>query len=270
MQVASGTEMLRGASSARGERQCFRQLSASRGRLVVVAANKVRSKKQVACSRTLVAKPGHETEVARLSGQILEYTHGKGDKQILEYTCVRDGWEANTFHFWERYETPTAFGEHTTTPRMVQLLTELQPHLTGPIGISLYSYENGMLGPASMQEGPKGEGGLDDATGASGAAGGASYKQTSRAFDLTKVNEHEEAEREQQLLNSMAAGATAAGAQPAQPGSAAKAVAAAEKEREAEGPRGLPTPTPGSLLAMAAGAKDAVMGSLCRLFRFKH
>ena len=34
--------------------------------------------------------------------------------------------------------------------------------------------------------GPKGEGGLDDATGASGAAGGASYKQTSRAFDLSE------------------------------------------------------------------------------------
>lgn len=35
--------------------------------------------------------------------------------------------------------------------------------------------------------GPKGEGGLDDATGASGAAGGASYKQTSRATQLGEV-----------------------------------------------------------------------------------
>jgi hypothetical protein len=35
--------------------------------------------------------------------------------------------------------------------------------------------------------GPKGEGGLDDATGASGAAGGASYKQTSRATQLGKL-----------------------------------------------------------------------------------
>lgn len=34
--------------------------------------------------------------------------------------------------------------------------------------------------------GPKGEGGLDDATGASGAAGGASYKQTSRATQLSE------------------------------------------------------------------------------------
>jgi hypothetical protein len=34
--------------------------------------------------------------------------------------------------------------------------------------------------------GPKGEGGLDDATGASGAAGGASYKQTSNVIDLSE------------------------------------------------------------------------------------
>ncbi|KAG2439177.1 hypothetical protein HXX76_004543 [Chlamydomonas incerta] len=149
---------------------------------------------------------------------------------------------------------------------MVELLTELQPHLMGPMGISLYSYENGMLGPASIQEGPKGEGGLDDATGASGAAGGASYKQTSRAFDLTKVNEHEETERDQQILNSM----SGAKPQPAQPVTAAKAAVAAEKEKEQPGPRGLPALTPGNLLAMAAGAKDAVMGSLCRMFRGKH
>lgn len=38
----------------------------------------------------------------------------------------------------------------------------------------------------ALRAGPKGEGGLDDATGASGAAGGASYKQTSRAFDLSE------------------------------------------------------------------------------------
>jgi hypothetical protein len=36
----------------------------------------------------------------------------------------------------------------------------------------------------NWSSGPKGEGGLDDATGASGAAGGASMKQSSNAFDL--------------------------------------------------------------------------------------
>lgn len=40
--------------------------------------------------------------------------------------------------------------------------------------------------PHTPTAGPKGEGGLEDATGASGAAGGASYKQTSRATQLSK------------------------------------------------------------------------------------
>lgn len=39
-----------------------------------------------------------------------------------------------------------------------------------------------------MSAGPKGEGGLDDATGASGAAGGAGYKQTSRLTQLSKYS----------------------------------------------------------------------------------
>lgn len=39
---------------------------------------------------------------------------------------------------------------------------------------------------AIYPSGPKGEGGLDDATGASGAAGGASYKQTSATVDLSE------------------------------------------------------------------------------------
>lgn len=41
----------------------------------------------------------------------------------------------------------------------------------------------------SCRAGPKGEGGLDDATGASGAAGGASYKQTSRATQLCELQQ---------------------------------------------------------------------------------
>jgi hypothetical protein len=60
--------------------------------------------------------------------------------------------------------------------------------------MALYEWVDGALGPASMQGGPKGEGGLDDATGASGAAGGASMKQTSRSFDLGAIGAAEEAE----------------------------------------------------------------------------
>ncbi|KXZ52883.1 hypothetical protein GPECTOR_8g263 [Gonium pectorale] len=191
------------------------------------------------------------------------------------FDCVRDGWETNTFHFWERYETTEAFGDHTAAPRMVQLMTKLQPHLERPVGISLYSYEEGRLGPSAIQAGkyrcPKGEGGLDDATGASGAAGGASYKQTSRAFDLTKINEHEETQREQQLLASMSVD----GSPEAQPGPAAAADGAQQAADGAggsrpEGTKGKarnPLPSVGDLVSLAVDVKDSVMSAVCRMLK---
>eukprot|EP00798_Chlamydomonas_sp_ICE-L_P020313 gene20313-27069_t len=47
---------------------------------------------------------------------------------------------------------------------------------------------------AGVSNRPKGEGGLDDATGASGAAGGASLKQTSATVDLTNMTEEDESD----------------------------------------------------------------------------
>lgn len=74
--------------------------------------------------------------------------------------------------------------------------------------MALYEWRDGNLGPACCQggmwclykspaatfnTGPKGEGGLDDATGA-GGRGGAGYTQTSRAVDLgaARVNLEDE------------------------------------------------------------------------------
>jgi hypothetical protein len=52
---------------------------------------------QVACSRTLVAKKGHEEDVAKLCGDIMRFTTADSpvQKQILEYQCVRDSWEVS-------------------------------------------------------------------------------------------------------------------------------------------------------------------------------
>lgn len=52
--------------------------------------------------------------------------------------------------------------------------------------MALYEWNDGQLGAVCLQGGPKGEGGLDDATGASGAAGGAGLKQTSATLDLSE------------------------------------------------------------------------------------
>ncbi|GIL98249.1 hypothetical protein Vretimale_3652 [Volvox reticuliferus] len=232
----------------------------SRQRLSVVAAHRVRSQKQVAVSRTLIAKKDHEAQVASLAGEIMKWTEQESQvagKGIVAFDCVRDGWEANTFHFWERYVSTEAFGAHTTAPQMVELLEKLQPHLEKPIGMSLYTYENGRIGPVAIQAGPKGEGGLDDATGASGAAGGASYKQTSGAFDLTKVDEHEEARREQLLLSSMGQAAAGKGAGTHQ------SVEKADEKAKARSP----LPSLQAVLSFADAVKESVLGPLCKLLR---
>jgi len=96
------------------------------------------------------------------------------------------------FHFWELYESNAALGRHNTTPEYESFMNKVQVLLDGPVGMVLYEMKDGKLGMASVQGGPRGEGGLDDATGASGTAGGAGYKQTSGVVDLTKKDEEEE------------------------------------------------------------------------------
>lgn len=77
-------------------------------------------------------------------------------------------------------------GRHNTAAEMQESMKQLLPLLEGPVGMALYEMKDGKLGAVAVQGGPKGEGGLDDATGASGAAGGASYKQTSATVDLSE------------------------------------------------------------------------------------
>lgn len=163
-----------------------------RGHLLIFAAVKAKSARQVACSKTLVAKPEHAEEVKQLCQQAMEFSQkqmGNRSSGIQEFTCSADGWEPNVFHFWERYDSNVSLGKHNTTPEIEQFMQKVVPLLERPVGMALYEYRDGQLGPPSMQSGPKGEGGLDDATGASGAAGGASYKQTSTAAQLQTLGE---------------------------------------------------------------------------------
>lgn len=105
---------------------------------------------------------------------------------IVTFEFSKDAYEPNVYHFWELYDNNVAMGRHNTTPEMKKFMESTKFLLERPIGMALYEYNGGKLGAVAVQGGPKGEGGLDDATGASGAAGGASYKQTSGAVDLSK------------------------------------------------------------------------------------
>eukprot|EP00882_Tetradesmus_deserticola_P007000 GHRQ01007372.1.p1 GENE.GHRQ01007372.1~~GHRQ01007372.1.p1 ORF type:complete len:242 (+),score=81.25 GHRQ01007372.1:210-935(+) len=205
-----------------------------RGMLLVTAAVKAKSARQVACSKTLVSKPEHTEEVQQLCQQAMEFSQkqmGNRSSGIQEFTCSADGWVSNVFHFWERYDSNVSLGKHNTTPEMEQFMNKVVPLLEKPVGMALYEYRDGQLGPPSMQSGPKGEGGLDDATGASGAAGGASYKQTSTAAQLQSLADEEEptagATSSSKQQAGSAAGGEAWGAAASQPAVLAGILAAA-------------------------------------------
>jgi len=142
----------------------------------------------------LIAKPQDKEKVARMCADIAAYSLDEmkdRQKGIVVFQVVRDSWEDNVFHMWERYDSNANLGRHMTSEPYKEFMVKVNPYLEGPVAMALYEYKNGQLGPACTSEGPKGEGGLDDATGASGAAGGASMKQTSASFDLSKI-EHDE------------------------------------------------------------------------------
>lgn len=100
---------------------------------------------------------------------------------------LQDQFETNVFYFWELYEGNVSMGRHNTSPEVQAFMENVQELLERPVGMALYEWRDGKIGNACVQGGPRGEGGLDDATGATGAAGGASYKQTSNTVDLSEL-----------------------------------------------------------------------------------
>ncbi|GFH14707.1 uncharacterized protein HaLaN_10814 [Haematococcus lacustris] len=123
--------------------QGFGGAASKRGSLLTCDAVKTKGGKNVACTKTLIAKPETAEAVAKLVAEHAEYSiKAANDREngIIVVQAMRDSWEPSTFHW------------------------------------------------------PRGEGGLDDATGASGAAGGASMKQTSASFDLGRIEDAEERE----------------------------------------------------------------------------
>lgn len=165
-------------------------------RLHICAAIKKDTAKHVVCSKTLVGKPDQVKRLQRKCQDILDFSLGRAaNKQngILEFTCSQDSYATNVFHFWERYDGNTSMGRHNTTPEFMKFMEGVQNLIQEPIGLALYVSKGGQLSHACVQGGPKGEGGLDDATGASKAAGGgASMKQTSQTVNLGDVKRGDE------------------------------------------------------------------------------
>ncbi|KAI3438791.1 hypothetical protein D9Q98_001208 [Chlorella vulgaris] len=170
----------------------------SRGRLLVTAAIKVRKGKQVLCNKTLKAKEGNESEVAALCQDIAEWSRGRmADRGsgVLAFQFSEDDFEKGTFHFFEIYASQNDMTAHNNHEQVKTFVVKIQDLLEGPLGMVLYEYNDGKIGPASMEGDVKGEGGLDDATGTNRFGGGASMKQTSAVVNLTNIKEDDDEEK---------------------------------------------------------------------------
>lgn len=149
------------------------------------SARRVGADRHVVCSKTLVASPGNEDAVAAACEALVASAGPSARDGVLEFSFARDAYDPATFHFWERYTCNVACGRHNTRADVVKFMEGVVPLLEGPIGMALYEYRAGVgLSNACAQGGPKSEGGLDDAPGGNGMAGGAGLKQTSGTLEL--------------------------------------------------------------------------------------
>ncbi|GBG83248.1 hypothetical protein CBR_g36863 [Chara braunii] len=164
--------------------------------LQVWAAKRKVSTKNYVLSATLTAKEGEEGKVIDLCKGLVKWMHenkvNDKDSGVKSFECNTDAYEKNVYHFWERYESVRAMNDTHAVPEYQTFMEEVRPLLTGPIGLGAYEYSNGQIGMMLNPIGPKGEGGLDDATGQGGSGGGASYKQTVIVENLGELKDEEE------------------------------------------------------------------------------
>eukprot|EP01024_Parvocaulis_polyphysoides_P049663 TRINITY_DN48289_c1_g3_i1.p3 TRINITY_DN48289_c1_g3~~TRINITY_DN48289_c1_g3_i1.p3 ORF type:complete len:242 (+),score=47.75 TRINITY_DN48289_c1_g3_i1:77-727(+) len=166
-----------------------------KGHLQVCAAVKKASTQSIVCAKQFLVKEGQTEEVQKLGEELMSFTNEQKsikENGILEFELFQDVWEQNVFHSWERYQNSSCMNKFNSQQQVKDFMDNVYEHLESPIGIALYEWNNGNIGNACVQMGPRGEGGLDDATGASGTRSGAGMKQTSMAAGLGDVKRGEE------------------------------------------------------------------------------
>lgn len=162
------------------------------GGFTVRAAKRVGSDRSFLMSTTLVAKEEEEEKVVELCRSITEWGQQKQKDRtsgVLQFGCFADLYSKHTYHFMERYSSFEHIVSFRSLPEHTEFINDVRPLLTQPIGLAVYEYENGQIGHMRTPMGPKGEGGLDDATGQAGIGGGVSHKQQSKIIQDTEIPE---------------------------------------------------------------------------------
>ena len=153
--------------------------------------------RSVVVTELVAAREGAAGEVEALVGGLQEALRGArrpGRAGLQEFKAERDVFEEGVFHLWARYDSAASAEEGLASPLMQGFLADVAPLSERPVGMSMFEQKDGQLSSAMVDCGPKGEGGLDDATGANKFGGGASYQQTSSAVDLGSLDPEERME----------------------------------------------------------------------------
>jgi len=140
------------------------------------------------------AAEGAAAEVEALCGGLQEALWGggrPGAAGLQEFRAEKDVFEEGVFHLWSRYDSAANAERGLESAAMQSFLADVAPLSACPVGMSMFEWKDGQLSSAMVDCGPKGEGGLDDATGANKFGGGASYQQTSSAVDLGNLDPEE-------------------------------------------------------------------------------
>lgn len=151
-----------------------------------IDAVKNTKRKSTLFSKTLLVKKGHEGSLKILCENFQKYVKMQMEDKntgILSHEIFVDPFDDSKIHFLEKYENNILLGRFNTSKEVVKFMESVQEFIEEPVGMSLYDIIDGEIGVAAVQGGPKGEGGLDDATGA-GGRGGASTQQTSAVVNL--------------------------------------------------------------------------------------
>ncbi|MCO5553159.1 hypothetical protein L7F22_006680 [Adiantum nelumboides] len=151
----------------------------SLGRLCIEAAKRVDSKRSFLLNSTLKAQESEIEKVAKLCNDIRTWAREKMEDAgtgCKAFDCYVDLYEKNVFHFMEEYGSVLHMNDFRASSEHAKFFEEVRPLLVEPIALAVYELRDGNVSCMMNPIGPKGEGGLDDATGQSGRGGEAYMK----------------------------------------------------------------------------------------------
>lgn len=162
---------------------------------VVAMATRRSAREHVVLVSTLVPKEGHEAELRELCDGVVHWAAksvGEPHSGVEEFYAHKDEFDEGVVHFWQRFTGPDAMGKLHNNVVYASFLKKASDVLREPMSMGMYRYLDGKISCMMHPYGPKGEGGVDDATGQAGMAGGAGYQQHVKVDITADVNREEE------------------------------------------------------------------------------